>query len=1283
MLEKPAGATWTDEQWEAIAARGSNILVAAAAGSGKTAVLVERIIRRICEKDSPLDVDRLLVVTFTKAAASEMRQRIGEAIEKALAAEPSSLHLRRQLTLLNKASIMTLHSFCMEVLKRFYYLIDLDPGFRIADEAEAELMRQDVMEQLFEEEYGLADSAFFRLVDSYSGDRSDVALQALIQRLYHFSRSHPQPETWLAEMAAMYNVRDLDSFYRLPWFDAIQEDVRLELRGLDTMLTRAEAIAQSEGGPLPYLETIKLDEQLVNTLLTASERSWGELYEAFVGTAFSTLKRCSGKDIDTAKKDQAKAIRDEVKKRVLAIKDELFRMAPEDYLKNVQENAPFMEKIIQLVLSFEERYRQAKKEKGLVDFSDLEHFTLQILRDFNGDADQLRPSAAALDYRLQFEEVLVDEYQDTNAVQEAIVRLVSRHDDGQNGNLFMVGDVKQSIYRFRLAEPELFLDKYKRFTPGGGEHGWRIDLARNFRSRPEVIDATNFIFRQIMNETVSEIAYDKAAELVLGAADYPQTEDMDMSVDVMLIDRFIEKDEAEDGSEDSGVEPINSEIENDPQAAYLEASELENVQLEARLIARKIKLMIAGNEDGQGKQLVYDKKNKVMRPVQYRDMVILMRATSGWAEAMAEEFKLQGIPSYAEVSTGYFSATEVEVMTSLLQVIDNPYQDIPLTGVLRSPILRLNAEQLAQVRLANRDGSFYEAVLAFIGDKDKETAAAEIVDEEIVPVKTKLAAFVEQLNRWRTEARQGSLSSLIWQIYRETGYYDFIGGLPGGRQRQANLQALYERSLQYESTSFRGLFRFLRFIERMRGQGSDLGAARSLSEQEDVVRIMTIHKSKGLEFPVVFVAGLGKQFNLMDVRGSFLLHKLLGFGPRHVDPELRVTFPTLPNIAMKRRMKAEQLAEEMRVLYVALTRAREKLILVGTLRNLEKAAARWANTVAWPDWTLPDFELARGKTFLDWLGPALIRHKSATSLLQYTAEPEQSMAEVYNDSSVFRIFTHRADDFVEPIPEDSLNRGKIEQALEQGFSIPVESPLSQKVAAQLTWKYAYSESTHQMAKQSVSEIKRRSQKIAADEQRNVNAMGIFRRESAERPLFLSEKRVTAAERGTAIHTVMQSIPFTHAPGAEELEDIIAQMVVNEQLTEAEAASIDREGILAFFASPAADKIYRASRVFREMAFNLAVDADKFDAGTGLIPGTKTAGERIIIQGVIDCLLDYGDGCILLDYKSDDTEGISDEQLARRYKTQLDWYAEAVEQIVKKPVLEKVLYFFNGGRTIHV
>ncbi|WP_405082411.1 helicase-exonuclease AddAB subunit AddA [Paenibacillus chitinolyticus] len=1155
---KPPGTTWTDEQWDAIALRGQNMLVAAAAGSGKTAVLVERIIRRISDEASPLDVDRLLVATFTKAAAAEMKQRIREALEKELTANPDSQHLKRQLALMGRASVTTLHSFCLEVIRRHYSLIRLDPGFRIANETEAELMRHDQLEEMMEQYYGESgeDSPFWRLVDTFGGERSDVPLHLLIQKLYDESRSHPWPEHWLREMALMFGPKNYelitgrdasgedertaalaevsegyaeaaaasnsadvgtaeeaalanaadskDNAERNEnegegggapaefWLKGLTDDVRLELQGTAELLKQALEITGQPGGPLPYATAVQDDLTMVEGLADIAENyPWDILFSAFQSVSFGKLKPCKKDEVDPQLQEQVKQLRSRAKERITSLQEELFGRPPERFLEETREMAPVIHALVDLVIDFGGRYSKAKAAKGLVDFADLEHFCLRILRAEESAPDRLIPSRAALEYREQFAEVLLDEYQDTNRVQEAIVELIA---EPLPGNRFMVGDVKQSIYRFRLAEPGLFLEKYKSFTGDGSGPGRRIDLARNFRSRAEVVDAVNFIFRQIMNEGVGDIAYDERAELVNGAS-YPEAEGQNLSVEMMLIDRAAAaqaSDGEESDAEEAAVEISAEEQEGEP-GGILEGQELETAQMEARAIARKIQAMLSP-QDGRP-YLVYDKRSGSMRPATYRDMVILLRATQQWSPIFIEELRQLGIPAYADLNTGYFTATEVEVMLSLLKVIDNPYQDVPLAGVLRSPIVGLTADELASLRISGKNIPFYEAVRAYaqgvrpLGNAESGSGLQDAgewkPDEEL---RGKIADFLRRLEEWRSEARQGALARLIWKVYGDTGYFDFVGAMPGGQQRQANLRALYDRARQYENTSLRGLFRFLRFIERMKDTGGDLGTARALGEQEDVVRIMSIHKSKGLEFPVVFAAGLGKMFNQRDLLDPFLIHKELGFGPRFVDTKLRVGYPTLPQLAIRRRMRIETLAEELRVLYVALTRAREKLFLLGTVRSLDKQLQGWGRHLEKNSWPLPDDEVARARSYLDWLGPALMRHRDASLWREKAGLQDHSPPALAADGSKWR--------FEVIAPEELAAMGKADEsvtiqadrleALKHLNKVPTfTGEWDVALAKSLSWTYPFAQATAYFSKTSVSELKRQADRSTASDHEEI------------------------------------------------------------------------------------------------------------------------------------------------------------------------------------------------------
>ena len=1249
---KPEGVTWTNDQWKAIAARDKDILVAAAAGSGKTAVLVERIIQKILSKEVPIDVDQLLVVTFTSASAAEMRHRIGEALEKAIDQNPESRNLRKQLNLLNKASISTLHSFCMEVIRKYYYLIDIDPGFRIADPTEAQLIRDEVMEELFEEEYGKKENeAFFNLVDSFTSDRSDAALMDIVRSIYDFAQSNPLPDRYLEKIVAMYQVEEIASIEELPFIDALLFDIKLQLEAAKEMIKQALEITKQPNGPAPRAENFLDDLEVIDTLIKAEQDSWNTLYQAMQTWSFTRAKQVKGDHYDKELIEKAQKLRDKAKKKIQGIKDELFSRRPESFLRDMVEMRPLIATLVYLVKEFSKRFEKAKQEKALVDYNDLEHYCLAILTEGISDKGEFLPSEAALAYRLHFKEVYCDEYQDTNLVQETILKLVAK-DEEENGNLFMVGDVKQSIYRFRLAEPQLFLSKYNRFTADGSASGLRIDLAQNFRSRKEVLDATNYLFKQIMGVKVGEIQYDEAAELRNGA---PYPENTEFPVELMLIDQNAESHKSEE-----------LETDNENEAVEFDTADLEQSQLEARVIASHIKKLIS---DGVP---VFNAKTKTERPLMYRDVVILLRSMT-WAPQFMEEFKQQGIPIYANLSTGYFEATEVSIMMSLLRVIDNPYQDIPLASVLRSPIVGLNEEELSKIRIGRKRGSFWEAVTAFCLSKTTE------VNE---PFYEKVRAFFDLLTEWRSLARQGSLSELIWQLYRDTQFYDFTGGLPGGKQRQANLRALYDRARQYEQTSFRGLFRFLRFIERMMERGDDLGAARALGEQEDVVRIMTIHSSKGLEFPVVFMAGMARNFNMTDIRKPYMLDKEHGFAAKYVNAEKRISYPSLPQIAFKQKKRMEMLAEEMRVLYVAMTRAKEKLFVTATLKDAGKQIDKWKDVSLHNEWLLKDYERASAMSYIDWIGPALIRHQDASELWNGGEGNWRMPEEISNHPSSWKITLQHADEIKKQAISIENEEDHFLKKVENLEQVPSDSNLTDEIHARLTWEYPFPGAASHRSKQSVSEIKRVRE--LTDEYSSTELVGRFRKSILKRPKFMQEKQLSPAERGTAMHMVMQHVDLTKEVNQKNIVDQLSWMVNNELLTPEQSEVIDAKLIAQFFTSPLGQRFYKAKTVHREVPFTVSLPASE------VYPDWNEGDESVFVQGIIDCILEDEDGLVLIDYKSD---GITDRYkggfqqakviLEDRYKLQINLYTKAIEQIWKRNVVERYLFFFDGAHILKV
>lgn len=1285
------GSDWTLEQRQAIDWKDSHVLVSAGAGSGKTRVLVERIIEKITDENNPEEIDKFLVVTFTNAAAAEMKHRIHRALEDSGKIRPKSAHLRRQQMILNRASICTIHSFCMEVMKQYYYLLDLDPSFRIVDQTEGDLLRQEVLEQVMEEYYLNHEekSSFYSLVEAYSSDRGDGPLKELVLKMYEFSRSHPSPRQWLLDKVEIFRVKNLEDLEQSSWVNILLKDTGLELEGMIQQLSRAETLCNEPGGPIPYMDNILKEKEMIVKSLEASRVSWGELYSLLQYCDFERLKGCKGDAYEQSLKEKVKQLRDKVKDSFKKLQEEIFQCSLEEYAGELGKMASLMEILVDLVLSYEKAYTSLKRERGLVDFSDLEHCTLQILGAPNHHDGAAKLTEAARYYQDKFNHVMVDEYQDINLVQEAIIKRVSR-EEGVGGNLFMVGDVKQSIYRFRLAEPGLFLEKLGRYKQTQGI-GKPIILNKNFRSRKEVLEGVNYLFRQIMDEAVGEMDYDKEAELTSGIVLCPSSQSEE-EVEFNNPEDFvtpeiviISKNELENNPGAGGN--LNLEIpkgeegmkgnEDTGEGDTEELEELENALMEGRYIAEKIKEYTG--QEGKNPVQFFCKKEKRFRPVTYRDMVILLRSSPNWTSIILEELQRQDIPAYGEQRTGYFQAVEVEVMLSLLRVIDNPYQDIPLAAVLRSPLTGLSAEEMAIIRAENMEMSFYDALKNFNSSTHYD-------------LKGKIQTFLIRLKKWQSFVHRGELGELIWQIYQETRYYDLMGGMEGGLQRQANLRALYDRARQYEATSFRGLFRFLRFIEKLRDMGGDLGAARTLGEQENVVRIMTIHKSKGLEFPIVFLAGLGRQFNRRDLHGDFLLHKKLGFGPKRVDMERRVIYPTLPFLAVKKRLGMEMLAEEMRVLYVALTRAEEKLIMVGTVNDLCKETIKWSDNLLTDEISkevcFSSYARASAKSYLDWVGPSILSHPAAEKLRDLLFNRECILGEQKSELSKWKITLLSRGDLKsdEKLKEysykDGSSAGEWLEKIKKLEPVPLEQEKSREINKNLSWRYPFINSAMQPVKMTVSELKNRHQELLEGDSWPQH-VSREKQNFSRYFTFPKTEDLTPVERGMAYHTIMQNIDLGLSFTKESIYQQLNQMVGQGILSLAGKELVNTEDIIKFFSSPLGERMKKAQDVYREVPFTLSVppsemlslEKNKGHNGELLLFHQE---DRLILQGVVDCILVEKEGLVIIDYKSDDTSRLSQEALKKKYHYQLTLYGQAVEKIWRVKVVEKYLYFFNGG-----
>lgn len=1209
---------WTNEQQAAIDSRGQTLLLSAAAGSGKTAVLVERIIRRLLDKEYPIDITELLVVTFTKAAAAEMRDRIGTALMKALS-ETKDPRVERQLALLPSAQISTLHAFCQHVIRKYFYTIDLDPAFSIAGEEELNLLRRQVLEGVFLSYYEDDEKAsiLYPLADMFGSDRGDDILMDTVSRMYTYARSLAWPEHWLKEAARAYDVAPDAVIDDMVWAGPIKDAVRRILEedarlydGVLYHLRQREAFA-------PACDTFVAEQAALRQ--AAQARSWNDLSRFVRAIDFPRLKSLRKlSDDDKAVWERCKKVRDDVKKDVIkTLQAVYFSATPEEWLDGMRAMKPIMDGLVTLTLDFAKAYGAAKKEKGWIDFSDLEHFCLQILLAPDASPEHPVPSAAAEELRSQYEEVFIDEYQDTNGVQELITRLVSGED-----NRFMVGDIKQSIYCFRLADPTLFLEKYQSFSRDEKAVQRCIDLGRNFRSVPVVLDAVNAVFSRAMTAEAAGMDYGEREKLYAGR----QAPD-----DERWIGGPVEVD----------IVPTPSDEEDDDGSTAFEK--------ECRFIAGRIGELLASGR-------MAARKDGTLEPLSYRHIVVLLRSMAGKADVLIQALQEGGIPSYAEQSGGYFAAVEVQVMLALLRCIDNPEQDLAMAAVLRSPLVGLDETALAGVRLAG-DGTLWQNLPAFVA------SLPDGVDE-----KEDLQQFMAAFDSWRTYSRRHGVAELLQRLYDDTAYVDFVGAMPGGDVRQANLKALYDRARQYEEAGFRGLFRYLQLMDKMKEDGLDLAPAKVVSEKEDVVRIMSIHKSKGLEFPVVFVADMGKAFNRRDTQDQILFHNRLGIGLKQYDPEWRMSYPTLIWSGIAAQLRWEGTAEEERILYVAMTRARDQLILTGHSSHIDRDWQRWTSRL----------NPAQAKSYFDWVMPAALAPFGAKADADY-ARPGAAWQD-----AIWQVRIAKA------VPAGTVEEGAYDgeprlEALRRGdlTGTPAPSWLDE----QLSWQYAYPQAVRTAAKFSVSEVKRRYQELHSDELQDeaalsVPAAAVIPSAPGEDDAFAAlppwlageEAAVSGAQRGTALHKALQYITPAADQTTATLRREIDAFARQGLLSREEAKLVYVPVLAAFCQSDIGRRMAESPELHREYPFTVLL------AGGDPLPETET-GEQILIQGVIDCLFREDDAWILVDYKSDRLE--TADAFRSRYAVQLALYKRAVEQITHRPVEETYIYSLHLQQEIRL
>ncbi len=1192
---------WTKEQREAIEKSGQNLLVAAAAGSGKTAVLVQRIIELVSKKENPIDINRLLVLTFTDAAAREMREKILDAIQNALNQNPSDPHLLRQKLLIHSSGISTIHSFCLQLLKNNIHMTDLPVNFSLISETENKMLLDEILDRILERFYGKmeVDPSISHLVMGYGGIKNDLSLREVVLKLFNFSKSMAYPQKWLnASIREFQNVSKKNTLDGSLWQEILAENTKNTLSEiLDIYRDINTKIEDSLDESHPYKAFFVSEEQSFIRIFSHMDlKSFSSVRDALLSFSFDRMP--SGKrgadDLILSCQENVKAKRQLVKNIFMDLW-ELYKIPEAQLIFRIKETYPVLRTLKNIVLILNRSDTKAKRQKNFLDFSDLEHETLKLLSGRDEKSSSLLSSL-----REKYHEILIDEYQDTNHVQETIFSKISR----DNSNIFMVGDLKQSIYAFRNAVPKLFSDKYSSYQ-NPEEKGYLVKLFKNFRSRREVVDTVNFIFSEIMSPSVGDVCYTKDEYLIKGA-NYPNLE------------------------EDSWFEPEFHFVCQNPDDESKE-EKLSGHQLEAMVAAKRIREMIAS------KNLVFDKSLNAARPIEYRDIVILMRNTKTPAPIFEEVFKNYQIPIYTEVGKSYLTSLEVETILSFLKIIDNPRQDIPLVAVMRCPIWGFSPEELGEIRQSSPTGCFFDAV---VSSKNSGNKKAE--------------HFLNSLDSLRRRSEYESTEKLIFSIYHEYGYYTFMGSGENGVERQANLRLLFERAADFEKSGLFGLFNFISYIESIKSMGEDLTPAKTLSETDNVVRIMTIHKSKGLEFPVVILSNTSHAFNMQDLNKNIIWNETSGIGADFVDTKMRIRYPSLPRDIVAFSSGKELLSEEMRLLYVALTRAREKLIVTASFKKTKTAQAP---PVYLPCGKVRPSYISQKRCFKDWLLAALFTHPDSHELREYFGFV--SAIKVAPSSLKLKTFIYEN--------HEDLFNSLLQKEECQDHAAP-NIPMSKDISKALDFVYPFKHLTNIPAKLSVSEAKR------MQDENNSHAPVLKELKSEG---LKSLGKISGAEKGTIVHFVLQSINPKEINCEDDVIRIVDSLVKNGIITKTQSLQVEPQKIFKFFESPLGSRMKTATRLEREFSFYTKGDASE-------ILGSPNKGE-ILLQGTMDCFFEDAFGkVVLLDFKTDKINEQNDiKRLSKKYKTQMKYYKKALSEILEISDFECYLYFLDSGEMIEM
>ena len=1265
------GVKWTPEQESAIMSpKDSNLgaqtlLVAAAAGSGKTAVLVERIITRLKDMENPLSVQELMVVTFTKAAAAEMSARIGVALAKAMESTDDKAlqaRLERQLNLLPSAHISTLHSFCQWVIRSYFYKLDIPPTARIGNEAEMALLKQEVLENLLKEAYEHNTYGIFDLSDFFSDDKSDAGLQDKVLSLYEFAMSQSNPDGWMRHAVEPYKAAQEQDLRDTLWGRAMWDDQQAEIDRIADRIEQMEPLLESPVGPKKWDKVYQ--EQLAALAQLKGAQTWSDMVDVcrnldtFTKASFTSLGKALEKgEVDGALADEFKSLGSQNKDSLKGMKNGLFHIDESVLQQQFKDQYPLIHNLVELTIAFHKAYDEAKKEQGIMDFSDLEHLCLALLVE-PGTEDDPQPSEVALELQDTFKEIMVDEYQDTNGVQETIINLISRVD-----NRFYVGDVKQAIYSFRMADSSLFMNKYNTYGLMNDAVERRIDLAKNFRSHENILTTTNFIFYQIMTQEAAELDYGEKESLIPGRIVEEAPSDwVGGAVELHLLDTSDtnRSDETDGDSETAGDEPENNERELD-------------------FIIQKIKELHASKKQVQN-------ADGSFRQIQWRDFAVLRRSLAGWGTRAVAAMRQAGIPAVVNERDGYFEAQEIQLLLSLLQIIDNPEQDLPMAAVLHSGLVGLDANELGALRLTG-DGSLWSVMSLY----------AEQAQDE------RLLQFIAHIERWRTLSRRHGVADLLWDIYETLDYVNYVGAMPNGLVRRANVMALYERAKGFESSGFRGLFRFLRFVESLRDSNQDMAVANVVTEADDVVRLMTIHKSKGLEFPVVFLSGVQKKFNTMDFNSPLLVDKNGGIGLKGYYPDIRVSYPSMPWLYCKSIKSDAMKAEEQRILYVALTRARDKLFLTGYINKeikKEKGVGAHIKHAALTQPQALGADLIKaGNSYLHWLLIAFARHLDGGAPLRNVIELEgetnfdlldrqcQVKVEIH-DGSLYGDLDYKAD-----VDETTINTVRVLGKVN-------DVALPEEIVQRFAFTYPNLVAAKTTAKISVSELKRRFAERDAEavsatdvsmQQKPVISCDITEDTTGEnaildtsiptisgteladsvfgrKPLAIAaaDEVVTGAQWGTLMHEAMQWLPVKKYTQTSMI-DMLDSLQAEGKFSDEERSLLSDRSLYGFFNSDLGQRLIASKRVERELPFSMLFD------GNRVYPDVEN-GERLFLQGIIDTAFVEDDQWVLVDYKTDRVK--SGDELIRRYKIQMDLYKEALERLTNMPVKASYIYSFR-------